>query len=213
MQQHVPQLVQGLLPYLDTYGYWAVFGSILLEDFGVPMPGETILISGSLLAALGHFNVIWIILLAFTGAVIGDNIGFAIGHFGGRRAALRFGRYVFLTEERLDKAESFFGRHGGKVVTVARFIEGLRQLNGIVAGISGMRWWRFLGFNALGALLWVLCWGSVGYFFGNKLEAILATFKRFEAYFIVALGAILIFFLVRYLLRRPRKGERPGSET
>jgi hypothetical protein len=93
----------------------------------------------------------------------GDNIGFAIGHFGGRALAVRWGRYIFLTEERLDRGESFFNRHGGKIIVAARFIEGLRQANGIIAGISGMRWRRFLVFNALGAALWVGTWVSLGY--------------------------------------------------
>ncbi len=86
-------------------------------------------------------------------AVIGDNIGFVVGHFGGRPLAERFGRYVFLTPQRLDRAEAFFDRHGGKVVTIARFIDGLRQVNGLLAGIAGMHWLNFLGYNALGAAL------------------------------------------------------------
>ena len=78
----------------------------------------------------------------------------------------RWGKYVFLTPERLDKAEAFFNRHGGKIIVIARFIEGLRQANGIIAGITGMHWLRFLAFNALGAALWVGTWVSVGYFAG-----------------------------------------------
>jgi len=82
---------------------------------------------------------------------------------------LRLGRYIFLTPERLDKAEKFFARHGGKIVTIARFIDGLRQANGIVAGLAKMPWWRFLTFNAIGRVLWVGVWTSIGYFAGDHI--------------------------------------------
>src|SRR6266487_2433156 len=109
----------------------------------------------SVYAGVGRLNVVLVAAVAFAAAVTGDNIGFAIGHFGGRALALRWSRYVFLTEAQLDKAEAFFNRHGAWIITVARFIEGLRQANGIIAGTTGMRWLRFLAFNALGAALWV----------------------------------------------------------
>ena len=207
LEQHVPQVVQDLVPLLDRYGYWAIFGSIFFEDFGVPLPGETMLIAGSFLAALGQFRIGWVMLLAFGGAVAGDNIGYAIGRFGGRKLVLRFGRYVFLNEARLDKAEAFFGCHGGKVVTVARFVEGFRQLNGLVAGVSRMAWWRFLAFNALGAALWVGTWGSVAYFFGGRLGTVLAVFKRFELYFVVG-TVLLITVAVAYKLAKRRRQKR-----
>jgi membrane protein DedA with SNARE-associated domain len=139
---------------LAHYGLWAILLLVMIEDFGVPVPGETILIAGAIYAGAGRLNIVAVGLIGFIAAVIGDNIGFAIGHFGGRELALRWGRYVFLTEERLDKAQDFFDRRGAIIITVARFIEGLRQANGIIAGISGMHWRRFRIFNALGAALW-----------------------------------------------------------
>lgn len=160
----LPGVFGDLAPVLDHYGYLAVGGLILLEDFGIPAPGETVLIAAALYAGAGKLNILLVVLIAFVGAVIGDNIGLAIGSYGGRRLVLRWGRYVFINEERLQKAEGFFGRHGGKVVVVARFIEGLRQVNGIVAGISEMRWRHFAVYNAIGAALWVGAWSSVGYF-------------------------------------------------
>src|SRR5260370_4081178 len=133
----------------------------MIEDFGVPVPGETILIAGAIYAGAGRLNIVAVGVVGFVAAIIGDNIGFAIGHFGGRALALRYGKYVFLTEERLDRAERFFDQHGGQVITIARFIEGLRQANGIIAGISGMHWRRFLAFNALRAALWGATWVSL----------------------------------------------------
>jgi membrane protein DedA with SNARE-associated domain len=146
-------------PYLDHYGYWALFGAILLENFGLPVPGETLLIASALLASQGKMHIVPLLVTACIAAITGDNIGYAIGRFGGRRLVFRYGRYVLITEERLQKAEGFFRRYGGVVVAVARFLAGLRQLNGIVAGTVKMRWRRFLVYNMLGAALWVAFWG------------------------------------------------------
>src|SRR5205823_2670307 len=145
-------------------------GFIFFEDFGVPLPGETMLIAASLYAGVGGLNVFLVGLIAFVAAVAGDNVGYAIGRFGGRELIERFGKYLFLTPDRLDRAEDFFNRHGGKVVAIARFVEGLRQLNGIIAGVVGMHWAKFLVFNALGAALWVATWTTLGYLAGNHVE-------------------------------------------
>jgi membrane protein DedA with SNARE-associated domain len=139
----------------------------MIEDFGVPVPGEAILIAAAVYAGAGRLNVLAVGVIGFVAAVVGDNIGFAIGHYGGRALVLRWGRYVRLTGERLDKAEIFFQRHGAWIITIARFIEVLRQANGIVAGTTGLRWRRFLAFNALGAALWVGTWVSLGYLAGK----------------------------------------------
>src|SRR5271165_3513979 len=148
--QPLPGLLAHLAPVLDHYGYLAVGGFVTLEDFGVPVPGELILIAAAVYAGTGRLSVFAVAAVAFVAAIVGDNIGYAIGFFGGRALVLRFGKYVMLTSERLDKAERFFRRYGGIVVAGARFIEGLRQANGIVAGITRMAWPRFLFFNALG---------------------------------------------------------------
>jgi Uncharacterized membrane-associated protein len=140
----LPGFLNALSGTLQHFGLWAIGLLITLEDFGVPVPGETILIAGAIFAGAGRINIVALGVVAFVAAVAGDNIGFAIGHFGGRALALRFGKYVFLTEERLNKAENFFDRRGSIVITFARFVEGLRQANGIIAGITGMHWLRFL---------------------------------------------------------------------
>jgi membrane protein DedA with SNARE-associated domain len=208
----LPGIFAGLAPVLDHWGYLAVGGLLLLEDFGVPVPGETMLIAAAIYAGAGRLNVVAVGMVGFLAAVAGDNIGFAIGHFGGRALALRFGRYVFLTSERLDKAESFFARHSGKIIVVARFIEGLRQANGIVAGITGMRWRRFLAFNALGAALWVGVWVSVGYLAGTHITAIYDQVSRYSLYALIALAVLAAAFIARHLLHRRRASPRPKSE-
>jgi membrane protein DedA with SNARE-associated domain len=187
---------------LDNYGYLAVAGFVLLEDFGVPVPGETILILGAVYAGTGRLNVLLVGLIGFLAAVAGDNLGFAIGHVGGRRLVERFGRYILLTPERLDKATGFFERHGGKIVAVARFIEGLRQANGIIAGITGMHWAKFLAFNALGAALWVAVWTSVGYLSGSHINTIYNDATRYDTYLAVAVGVLILAYIARRLWKR-----------
>ena len=208
----LPGVLADLAPVLNKYGYLAVAAFVLIEDFGVPVPGETILIAAAVYAGAGKLNILLVVLVAFVAAVIGDNIGYAIGHFGGRRLVLRWGKYVFLTEERLDKAERFFEHHGGKVVTVARFIEGLRQANGIVAGISEMPWRRFLAFNALGAALWVGCWASVGYFAGGHIDSIYNTVHQYTIYFGIAVGVVILALIGRAVLRHRRKAAASTSD-
>ena len=169
------------------------------------MPGETILIAASVYAGAGRLNVIMVGVIGFVAAVIGDNIGFAIGHYGGRALVLRWGRYVRLTEERLDKAETFFNSHGAWIITVARFIEVLRQANGIVAGTTGMRWRRFLAFNALGAALWVGTWVSLGYLAGKHIDGIYHDMTRYSYYVLIVLAVVLAAYIARHILRRRRR--------
>jgi membrane protein DedA with SNARE-associated domain len=187
---------------LQHFGLWAILLLVLLEDFGVPVPGETILIAGSVYAGAGRLNVVEVGVIGFVAAVIGDNIGFAIGHFGGRALALRWGKYVFLTEERLDRAEYFFNRRGAWIITVARFIEGLRQANGIIAGITGMHWLRFVAFNALGAALWVGTWVSVGYFAGQHITTIYHYITQYSYYALIALAVFVAGYIVFRVRRR-----------
>jgi membrane protein DedA with SNARE-associated domain len=203
----LPGIFGTLAPILNHYGYFAVGGLVLVEDFGIPVPGETILIAASLYAGAGKLNVVAVGLIAWVCAVLGDNIGFLIGHFGGRRLALKYGKYVFLTSARLDSAEHFFEHHGGKIIVAARFIEGLRQANGIVAGITGMHWKRFIPFNALGAALWVGLWVSAGYLAGNHITTIYEQITRYSLYVLIVLAvavAALIGWRVRNHLQRRR---------
>jgi membrane protein DedA with SNARE-associated domain len=200
----LPGFLNALAPLLDHWGYLAVGFLIFVEDFGVPSPGETVLIAASVYAGAGRLNVVAVGLVGFAAAVLGDNVGYAIGRFGGRTLVLRFGRFVMITDERLTRAESFFTRHGGKIVTVARFIEGLRQLNGIIAGITRMPWPRFLAFNALGAALWVGTWTAVGYLAGNHIHAIYSQVNRYALYLLAAAAAAIVALVIRHRRGRAR---------
>ncbi len=199
--QHIPEFINALAPFLDKYGYLGVALLVTLEDFGLPVPGETTLIAAAFFAgAEGQLNIVLVALVAFIAAVIGDNIGFAIGQYGGHPLLERFGKYIFLTPDRINKAEAFFNRHGGKVVAIARFVEGLRQANGLIAGLSDMRWLKFITFNAIGAALWVGLWASVGYFGGSHIQ----TFLRYQLYITVVFVAGLLLFIAYRVFERTR---------
>jgi membrane protein DedA with SNARE-associated domain len=200
----LPGPLAHLEPLLGHYGYWAVGAVVFVEDFGVPAPGETILLAAGVYAGAGRLNVMAVALIAFAAAVAGDNVGYLIGRAGGRAFVHRWGRYVFLTPKRFEAAEAFFTRHGGKIVTVARFLEGLRQANGVIAGTTGMRWRRFLAFNALGAALWVGLWTTLAYLAGSHITAIYDEIRRYQLYVVLAVAVVIAGFVVRHLVRRRR---------
>ncbi len=190
--------IKDVLPYLHKYGYWAIFFAIYLEDFGLPMPGETVLIICSLFAALGQLNIYLVGIIGFSGAVLGDNTGFLIGSYGGRKVILKFGKYFFLTEKRLNKLDTFFIKHGGKIVAVARFVQGLRQFNGIIAGIGKMKWKKFILFNLIGAFLWVGLWIGAASILSSNVSLLVKFLKNSEYIFPI----IFLFpFLVSGLLK------------
>jgi membrane protein DedA with SNARE-associated domain len=205
----LPGIFRTFAPLLNTYGYLAVGGLIMLEDFGIPVPGETALIAAAIYAGAGRLNIVVVATVGFVAAIAGDNIGYAVGHFGGRPLALRWGRYVLLTAGRLDKAQGFFARHGAKIVTIARFIEGLRQANGIIAGIAKMHWLKFLAFNALGAALWVSLWATIGYTGGNHINTIYHAYAHYEIYGAGAIVAVVAGYVLTRLWRRQHSPTGP----
>ena len=185
---------------------------VFVEGFGVPAPGETAIILGATLAGRGHLNIVLVAITGIIAAICGDSVGYVIGRTGGRALVLRYGRYVRLTHERFEKMENFMRRRGPIVVAVARFIEGLRQLNGVVAGASGMPWHRFVLFNAIGAVLWVSTWATAGYLAGDHLKAIEATISRYEVYAII-LAVLLVLLYAYWHFRRIRKHRALAAAT
>ena len=158
-----------LLDLFARYGYAVVFVGVLLENAGLPVPGETVLLAGAALAHFGQLSLGWVIVTAIAGAILGDNIGFLIGRRGGRGLAERHGWRIGLTPERLREFDRFFARHGPKTVFIARFVTGLRVVGAVLAGGSGLPWPPFLIFNAAGAVVWArrsrvagYCWRTVG---------------------------------------------------
>ncbi|MEW2133043.1 DedA family protein [Streptomyces sp. NPDC005435] len=211
MAPPLPGPLADLAPLLGHYGYWAVGAVVFLEDFGVPAPGETILLAAGVYAGAGELNIVAVGCIAFAAAVLGDNLGYLIGRTGGRAFVERWGKYVFLTPKRFRAAEDFFQRHGGKIVTVARFVEGLRQANGVIAGTTGMPWPRFLAFNALGAALWVGLWCTVAYVAGNHITTVYDEIVRYQRYVLIGVAVVVAGLVVRHVVRRRR--QRRGTKT
>src|SRR5215213_6873689 len=161
-----------ILSLISHYGYLVVFFGVMLESTGVPLPGETILLASGVLVQRGHLDLEDTIAFGILGAVVGDQIGYWLGREGGRPFVLRWGRYLFITPERLGGAERFFDRHGGKAVFLARFFSGLRVFGALVAGISRMRWRTFILYNALGGAVWATAAVTVGYLLGGSLGVV-----------------------------------------
>jgi len=179
------------------YGYFVVFFGVLLENAGVPVPGETILLAGAALARFGHLSLFWVISIAIAGAVLGDNVGFLIGRRGGRRLLERHGRLLGLTKARLDQFDAFFARHGAKTVFVARFVTGLRVVGAVLAGASTLEWGRFIVFNATGALAWATTFGAVGYALGYSWETIERWIGHLGLVLLVVLGIVVVLAVSR----------------
>ena len=196
-----------LEPYLAHYGYVVLFAVIFVESFGLPAPGQTLLIAAAVLASHGKLNILLVLLSAFGAAVIGDSLGFWIGYFGGHRLILRFGRYLRIGKPQVQRMELTFTKYGGWFVTFARFFEVLRQANGLMSGMAAMRFRRFLLFNATGALLWVGVWGLGTFYLGRHLRRYAGYFDELSLYFILALvillGALMWYLLVHGRRRRP----------
>ena len=160
----MPQWIVDLFAH---YGYAVVFFGVFLENTGLPVPGETMLLAGAALSHFGHLSLGWVIGCAIVGATLGDNLGFFIGRHGGRRLAERF-----IGSARLREFDRYFEHHGPKTVFIARFITGLRVVGALLAGGSGMRWDTFLVYNAAGAVAWSTTFGIVGYFLGKSWDAL-----------------------------------------
>lgn len=198
--------IENVLSLLAEYGYWIVFFGVMLESAGLPIPGETVLIASGILAQQGNLDVGDAVLFGILGAVIGDQTGYWVGRKGGRPFVLRWGRYVLITPERLARAESFFDRHGGKAVFLARFVAGLRVFGALVAGISRMHWRTFFLYNALGGVVWATAAVLVGYLLGGSLDLVERWMGRATTLLAILLAAGLILYLAyRWVRRHPEK--------
>lgn len=155
------------------YGYWAVLAVVGLESFGIPLPGETTLIAAALFAgATHHLNIVGVIVAASAGAIIGDNLGYLIGHWGGYRLLVRYGRYIGFSETRIKVARYLFLRFGGEVVFFGRFVSILRAYAAFLAGTTRMPWRRFLVYNAAGGIVWSSIYGTAAYVLGTKVDTV-----------------------------------------
>ena len=199
--------------YVSDYGYTAVFLGVFLESFGLPTPGESLMIAGALLASRGQLSIYWVLLLCWIAAVVGDNIGYVIGKRGGRPLVLNYGPRLGIKNTHIEQVEGFFDRHGGAVVLFARFVVVLRQLNGIVAGTMGMNWWHFLAYNAAGAALWVGFWAGSAFYFGRRFREIMAWVGTLEPIVVlIAAAAIAVGLIYLWRQQRKRKSKRAARK-
>jgi membrane protein DedA with SNARE-associated domain len=158
---------------LATYGYWAVLVIVMLESAGIPMPGETVLISAAVYAGTTHnMHIGLVITAAATGAILGDNIGFWVGREFGPPLIARFGGYIGLDEKRMKLGQYLFQRHGGKIVFFGRFVAFLRAFAALLAGVNRLSPPRFFIFNAAGGLAWASLFGLGGYLLGETIHHI-----------------------------------------
>lgn len=183
---------------VSTYGYAAVALIIVLEGLGAPVPGETVLVTAASVAASGRLSLLGVIATATLAAIAGGSGGYAIGRFGGLAFVHRYGRWIRLTPERLDRGRKFFDERGAQTVFVARFIAFLRIIVGLLAGLTCMPFWRFFFFNALGGLVWSTVFGALGYAFGENLPRL----HRYVGQISLALTLLAALAIALYLLGR-----------
>jgi membrane-associated protein len=157
-----------------TYGLEILFAAVALESVGVPIPGESSLIAASVLASRGDLHMSAVVAVAATAAIVGDNVGYVLGRWGGRRLLDRWGPLRRFGARVLPKTERFFARYGGAAVFLGRFITGIRVAAAWMAGMSGMPWWRFLLWNALGAIVWATVVALAGDVVGQAARAALS---------------------------------------
>lgn len=193
----LPGIFGTLAPFLDDYGYAAVGLILLLDNVGIPLPGEAVLVTGAIFAGAAQLNLATLAAVAFIAAVLGGNSSYALGRYGGRPLVERLGRRFGVTPERLDRVEGFFGRHGTKVVVVGRFLPLVRQTYGIAAGTSCMPWRKFLVANTVGAALWTAVWTTVGYRAGGNIEQVEAYLTAGAPY----VGGFVLLVVVALVLR------------
>ncbi len=201
--EHASALLQS---YFSRYGYWTIAFALLLENAGVPVPGETVLLFASFVASSQHeLRLPYIILVGTIAATSGDNVGYAVGRWGGRWLLDRY-RSIFRLEQRtVERGERLFDRYGPAAVFFARFIFGMRVIAGPLAGVLRMHWSRFAVFNLLGAAAWVVIVSVLGYTFGKHWDRLLPMFRNVN----IGLGVVVVFAIV--VLWRKYRGEPPGQ--
>jgi membrane protein DedA with SNARE-associated domain len=195
--------VSGLVHH---YGLVALFLIVMLESGGVPLPGETALITAGVFASSGKLDITAVIAVAAAAAIVGDNLGYWIGRTGGRRLLERSRRVSRFSDRALPWADDFFRRHGPKTIFLARFFSVLRVTAAWMAGVSRMHWWTFFGWNAAGGICWALLVGLVSYYAGQAAADAISHYGLIGGAAIVALA---LAGLVGFHFWRKRLVESP----
>lgn len=196
---HSSLVLASITSYIDQHPQQALallFVLLLLESFGLPLPGETALIACSVLASQGALSIVAVVTIAALAAILGDNLGYWTARRGGRALLDRYSVTRRYAARYLPRGERFFARHGGKTVFVGRFVAVLRVTAAWIAGLSHMHWWRFLAWNAAGGVVWATLVGLVSYFIGS------AAAKAIGTYGLIAGAATIVITVVGLLLVR-----------
>jgi membrane protein DedA with SNARE-associated domain len=181
--------------FFTSHGLPLLFGVVMLESFGIPLPGETVLIAFGVLASQGHYSIVEVIAVAAAGAIVGDNLGYwLIGRLGGRRLFESWGPLRRYSERVLPTTERLMAKHGGKTVFFGRFITVLRFTAAWVAGIGRMRWGKFLFWNAAGGICWATLVGLVAYYAGGAAADAIERYGLYAAA-VIAVVLLIVFFL------------------
>lgn len=205
-----------LAALIAEHGYWIVAAAVGLESMGIPVPGETTLVTAAIFAGTTHrLSITVVILAAAAGAIVGDNVGYLLGRTLGYPFLLRYGRLVGITETRIKIGEYVFARHGSQVVFFGRFVAALRALAALLAGINRMDWRRFLFFNAAGGVIWAAAYGWAAYIFGERLERVRGPVAVVGLLLAVAAGAIGFWWVRSHEAALQAEAERmfPGPLT
>ncbi|HEX6540294.1 MAG TPA: DedA family protein [Ktedonobacterales bacterium] len=195
-------LAQGI----DTYGYWVVFLAVAVESMGVPFPGETALVTAAVYAGTQHtLSIPLVIAAAAAAAIIGDNIGYTLGKYGGYPLLQRLLRLLHIGENKLVYTQRFFEKHGDKTVFFGRFLAILRTWAAFLAGANHMRRRTFFVWNASGGIIWATIYGLLGFFLGNNLPLLERILKDLGIFGFVTLGVVIAAGVGLWILRRRRQ--------
>ena len=187
---------------IQDYGLWMLAAVVMLECVGIPLPGETALLAAAVYAGSTHqLDIVSVVAVAATAAVVGGAAGYAIGRSAGISLIARYGRYVRLNEPRLKVGQYLFLRHGGTIVFLARFVPLLRTFAAMLAGANRMNWPHFLVMNAFGGIVWASLLGCAAYFFGDQVRSLAG-----PASLLLGAGAAVLL-LAAYLFFRKHEKE------
>lgn len=203
----VKSILDFLQPLFKDWGYFIVFGLALLEHsfmVGLVVPGDAVILLGALYAGFGDLNIVVVILLAFVGSVLGDNIGYLLGSRIGRPLIDRHGDFMRL-RARVKYVEKYFKKYGGATVFIARFATFVGTLVPPVAGMSRMRWRTFIKWEVAGSAVWATGYGLIGYFFGRNEELILRVFNYIGNTLLMIFIVIGIVVLAAHRIRKRRE--------
>jgi membrane protein DedA with SNARE-associated domain len=194
--------------YCESYGYIVLCAGVMLENAGIPVPGETAVVAAGFMASVAGgqvFDIRLVIVMTIVAAVIGDNIGFWLGRELARPRLKQGKGFLFLNKKTLAVAEEYFARFGSWTIFFARFITGIRVIGALAAGTSGMEWRRFLVANATGAAAWATTFGLLGYYFGQNWDLLERWIGR------TGLVLLAVAIVGGYLLWRYRERWMPQS--